>query len=855
VKAKEKKRAAAKAAKAAKGKGPDRSSAKRGKAPASGVGARGIGAMAAVAAAAARKKNDAVPPGGIGALAAAAAANKNKAAAGGTKDQPMKGGANPDSVLAAIRLQRSGSNRGISESESKAASKTPNARKTWDSERNNSNGEADATGAKSPFGVMASNYRQKKNPDAGKPEFGVVAARLKKSHSDTEEAVPSSAPAKKIGAKEVPSAAKKVAAKEAPPVGGRSSFLSSAAAYRRKKTQKNFDVEDFESDEEEHQSAKWMKPKEHYDGQDVRSKSVEAAPKPTKAVEPAAKNAPEHGDEIEPSAPTPLEEIKPASMSEEVKSNADTKDDDADNKSYAKMAADSTEINLKEDAEIEKNDNIASQECVESKADSAESKPADDADSKDNGAIPDEPTNIDVSADIEPKEDADAPTGNVAQKETDADSSSVVEPSLEESEQTNPVAEVAANSSSGLLPVSNNAPLEESEVMNSVAEGAASALPDSPKPSAKQPAEEANKTDTAAGTASAAPSSPSAPQISPPGSPILRRDVEKSTAQEEPKASSSAPDCRASPPPVELLVGFNTTPTDTGKKKKDTRLSDFFSRQNNERQVGSPPLGGRKSLAIVGDLFAKAARSFDKDCGLDDDEDNDSGDSSARDMRNEMLRNNFDDSSVAQMAGTLEQQPMSSRLSETWTKGDTIQNWSGWANQVITASDTDSVAGFEVSMDLRDEGDFDDESTIATFMDDNTIASAAPGYNPPYDDVAQTPGRVGQSISFEIPAVTPAKVAASILFADSPASSVGSTPQTGNVHKGRATAELDLDASLAFPADVGLDAGLSFGCDHLDLDDGLGFGGAGGLSGFGGPPIQDDKSPDKKKWFAWGGNH
>jgi hypothetical protein len=278
--------------------------------------------------------------------------------------------------------------------------------------------------------------------------------------------------------------------------------------------------------------------------------------------------------------------------------------------------------------------------------------------------------------------------------------------------------------------------------------------------------------------------------------------------------------------------------------------------------VGTSPSGGRKSLdAIVGGFLAKSARSFDKDCGLDDDDDNeddDTIDSSAPGIRSEMLRNNFDDSSVAQMAGTLERQPMSSRLSETWTKGDTIQNWSGWANQVITASDTESVAGFEVSMDLRDEDDFDDESTIATFIEDNAIASATPGRynNSLYGDATQTPGRVGQSISFEMPAVTPAKVAASILFSDSPDTSVDmSTPQTANVHKGgRGTAEIVLDAGLAFPAnDIGQDTGLSFGGGHdLDCDDGLGFGGAGELSAFGGPPVQDEKSADnKKKWFPW----
>ena len=527
-----------------------------------------------------------------------------------------------------------------------------------------------------------------------------------------------------------------------------------------------------------------------------------------KAVEAPAKTASEDGDAIEASATPVVEEIKPASISEEGKDNitAEAMDDDKDNKSHATIAADSTEINLKEDAESEKNNDKDSEERIKSTTDSAEIKPPDDSDTKDNGAFPDEPTDINVSVDIEPKDNADThddhPNDEV-QKEADADASSVVKPSLEESEQTKSLAEVAAKSSPVLPPIFGNTIVEEREQV------AASALVGSPQASAKSPPEQANQTDAAAETApvDAVPSSSPVPPISPLGSPLLR-------------------------------------PNGTGMKKKEIGLSDFFSSQNNE-------------LPIVGDLLTKAARPINKDCGLDDDDDgddDDSVDSSARGIRSEMLRNNFDDSSVAQMAETLEQQPISSRLSETWTKGDTIQNWSGWANQVITASDTASVAGFEASMDLRDEGDFDDESTIATFMDDNTIASATPGYNNTlYGDVAQTPGRVGQSISFEMPAITPAKVAASILFSDSPTTSVETTQQTTNAHRGgRGTADIVLDAGLSFPHDLGLDAGLSFGGNHLDLDDGLGFGGVGGLSDFGGSPVQeDDKNPDKKKWFAW----
>jgi hypothetical protein len=195
----------------------------------------------------------------------------------------------------------------------------------------------------------------------------------------------------------------------------------------------------------------------------------------------------------------------------------------------------------------------------------------------------------------------------------------------------------------------------------------------------------------------------------------------------------------------------------------------------------------------------------------------------------------LDDSSVALVDKTTS---IDARMSETWEKGDTIPNWMSWANNVIRASDTDSVVGFEESMDLKE--DFDDDSTIATYMDDSSVMSL-------------TPARVASSILFDhddydsVPVVTPAKVAASILFTDSPIGSLDGTPSHSNVrhHAGRAVNDLGLDAGLAFGIqEVGLDAGLSFG----GMDD---FG-ALGMEDY----TQDEEksSPERRAWFKWGNN-
>ena len=201
----------------------------------------------------------------------------------------------------------------------------------------------------------------------------------------------------------------------------------------------------------------------------------------------------------------------------------------------------------------------------------------------------------------------------------------------------------------------------------------------------------------------------------------------------------------------------------------------------------------------------------------------------------------FDDSSVALLD---DKRPVDARMTDSWVLGDTIPNWMGWANQVIKASDTDSVVGFEESMDLKD---FDDDSTIATFMDDVTVASV-------------TPAKVASSILYDddeedIPSVTPAKVAATILFNDSPVTSLDGTPSKSNVHRKPAD-ELGLDAGLTFGVkEVGLLDGLSFG-----VDAGLTF----GVDEFGIEPGTDEASREENegslsplkvaKWFKWGNN-
>jgi hypothetical protein len=269
----------------------------------------------------------------------------------------------------------------------------------------------------------------------------------------------------------------------------------------------------------------------------------------------------------------------------------------------------------------------------------------------------------------------------------------------------------------------------------------------------------------------------------------------------------------------------------------------------------------------------------------------------AEDDQSEMLRQNYDDSSVAQIADRLHKKPMDG-MSTSWTEGDNITNWMGWADQIIKASDSDSVVGFEMPRDLNDGYDFDDDSTIAShtsyassYYDDLSVASGlqTPGrvssyisfdnqdmaeisssFNPYYDD-AETPEQITPGIA-AARGITPAKVAASILFEDSPPTSIHIAKDD---HQGYGPYETGaLPASLDFAEDeVGLDAGLSFGAD-VGFDDGLGgFGGMDGFNTFGDDQLgglgmpstthpEPEPEPEKKdtenrrksnSWFPWAG--
>jgi hypothetical protein len=122
------------------------------------------------------------------------------------------------------------------------------------------------------------------------------------------------------------------------------------------------------------------------------------------------------------------------------------------------------------------------------------------------------------------------------------------------------------------------------------------------------------------------------------------------------------------------------------------------------------------------------------------------------------------------------------------------------------------------------------------------VSGAAPGRNDTsyFDDYDQN---VEDGDESHLPSVTPAKVAASILFNDSE-TETSSVPENGfnndpydahATHHG-ANSEL-LNMALTF-SDVGLDAGLSFGGD-VGFDDGLGgFGGGADDIGFGGYGMQ-----------------
>lgn len=233
------------------------------------------------------------------------------------------------------------------------------------------------------------------------------------------------------------------------------------------------------------------------------------------------------------------------------------------------------------------------------------------------------------------------------------------------------------------------------------------------------------------------------------------------------------------------------------------------------------------------------------------------------DIRTEILRQNYDDSSVAIMADMLEKKAVDD--SEfggpvNWNEGGGISDFIGWANLAIQSSDTESVRGFEISRNLDDQHDYDDDSTIATYYDDDASIVSSGTMTPRQRDGppisfdhlgdfghgdTNDAYNLGSSSRYDaqydtdyddeyarapyddnVPSVT-AKVAASILFNDSETDSSvdqnrrSTTTTHAHPRSGR-DSEL-IDMALTFN-DVGLDAGLSFGGD-VGFDDGLGFGG------------------------------
>ena len=214
----------------------------------------------------------------------------------------------------------------------------------------------------------------------------------------------------------------------------------------------------------------------------------------------------------------------------------------------------------------------------------------------------------------------------------------------------------------------------------------------------------------------------------------------------------------------------------------------------------------------------------------------------------------FDDSSVAIMADRMQRRKEDSQFTDSWMHGDTIQNFMGWADQAIRASDTESVKNFEISVDLNGLNDFDDESTIATMQDDMSVMSgSSPTQSSNYrfatsgafDDINPPFEEWKQSHNLDVNT----SVAASILFSDAPANSI----PDGDLNL--------LNMGLSFPTNVpDGDAGLAFGMGDAGFDDGLGFGG--NSFGYGNGDNMNDfslgtvnraearkKSPEQKGWF------
>jgi hypothetical protein len=205
-------------------------------------------------------------------------------------------------------------------------------------------------------------------------------------------------------------------------------------------------------------------------------------------------------------------------------------------------------------------------------------------------------------------------------------------------------------------------------------------------------------------------------------------------------------------------------------------------------------------------------------------------------IRVEMSRRIHDDSSVAILAENMEKQAIASAGSgDTWNDGVGISDFMGWAHLAIRASDTESVRGFVQSQNLDYNQDFDDESTIASayYDDDASIVSgiATPRqFDVSYFDDYQALDEPEYREERNYASLTPAKVAASILFSDSETESSSvdkhQITKNGDIRRQHEWDDEMMDMALSYD-DAGLDPGLSFGTD-VGFDDGLGFGSQGG---------------------------
>lgn len=305
-------------------------------------------------------------------------------------------------------------------------------------------------------------------------------------------------------------------------------------------------------------------------------------------------------------------------------------------------------------------------------------------------------------------------------------------------------------------------------------------------------------------------------------------DTKEATKPEEhPKDLSLGKVTEIDPPVEGVSIGpqlgafLDTQRTNQADISNSSKLGAFLEAPINQKNdIPSPP---RLGAFLESQRQSKKSELTDF---LDDD-------------RSEMLRQNFDDSSVAHIAEQLHRQSGQSRMSGAWSEGDNITNWMNWADEaVVKAGDSESVADFQTPRDLNEGEDFDDDSTIASFTsyastnyDDLSVASSLATPRHSIDNVDGSTATASQSFDPYLPkgelkidakiasstpkSVTPASVAASILFEDSPVNSVQFAQDESQGQ----------DAGLSLPGiegyEIGLDSGLTFGAD-VGFDDGLG---------------------------------